>query len=311
MNKYYKILCLLLIIKNIFLCDNFFTICENNNICIDYITKINIKIFLKKNITIPSELKFILFSNINVCINHNNQFIKKYNKYDNDNFNLSLIYPEDIIKNKTIRIVHKGNENIENKILCIFGILENKNGYKIEKEMLEWLLPEYDVYCVYQKYPGILYEYPAIRFAQYIINNKKNDYALYIHSKGAFYPSQLQNDIRDVWKIEYTKSNKINYVRPLKKNIADVTCIITNQGKITWFNSFFATKKGFNFLGKIKPSKCRYDFESQFSKTNAKVLGILSNNSHHPLEIINKYIYNKKLKYKIFSYEYFFKNIFY
>jgi hypothetical protein len=39
--------------------------------------------------------------------------------------------------------------------------------------MLEWLLPEYDVYCVYQKYPGILYEYPAIRFAKYIINNKK------------------------------------------------------------------------------------------------------------------------------------------
>ena len=310
MNKYYKILFILLIIKSIFLCDVFFAICENNNICIDYITKINIKIFLKKNITIPSELKFILFFNINVCINHNNQFIKKYNKYDNDNFNLSLIYPEDIIKNKTIRIVHKGNENIENKILCIFGILENKNGYKIEKEMLEWLLPEYDVYCVYQKYPGILYEYPAIRFAQYIINNKKNDYALYIHSKGAFYPSQLQNDIRNVWKNEYTKSNKINYVRPLKKNIADVTCIITNHGKITWFNSFFATKKGFNFLDKIKPSKSRYDFESQFSKTNAKVLGILCNNSHHPLEIIYKYIYNKKIKYKKFFLKYFFTNIF-
>ena len=299
MNKYYKILFILLIIKSIFLCDNFFAICENNNICIDYITKINIKIFLKKNITIPSELKFILFSNINVCINHNSQFNKKYNKYDNDNFNLSLIYPEGIIKNKTIRIVHKGNENIENKILCIFGILENKNGYKIEKEMLEWLLPEYDVYCVYQKYPGILYEYPAIRFAQYIINNKKKDYALYIHSKGAFYPSQLQNDIRNVWKNEYTKSNKINYVRPLKKNIADVTCIITNHGKITWFNSFFATKKGFNFLDKIKPSKSRYDFESQFSKTNAKVLGILCNNSHHPLEIINKYIYLYNSKHNI------------
>ena len=311
MNKYYKFLIMLVIIKNIFLCDIFFTICENNNLCIDYITKINIKIFLKKNITIPTEIKFILFSNINVCINHNNQFIKKYIKYDNDNFNLSLIYPEDINKNKTIRIVHKGNENIENKILCIFGILENENGYKIEKEMLEWLLPEYDVYCVYQKYPGILYEYPAIRFAQYIINNKKNDYALYIHSKGAFYPSQLQNDIRNVWKNEYTKSQKINYVRPLKKNIADVTCIITNQGKITWFNSFFATKKGFNLLDKIKPSKCRYDFESQFSKTNAKVLGILCNNSHHPLEILNKYIYNKKIKYNFFHLNIFFTNIFY
>ncbi len=34
--------------------------------------------------------------------------------------------------------------------------------------MIDWLLPEYDIYCVYQKYPGDLYEYPYLRFAQWI-----------------------------------------------------------------------------------------------------------------------------------------------
>ena len=39
--------------------------------------------------------------------------------------------------------------------------------------MNEWLLPEYNVYTVYQKYPGKLFEYPALRFAQWLLKKKK------------------------------------------------------------------------------------------------------------------------------------------
>ena len=289
----FKLLNFLIIIKNIFLCNNFFNICFNNHLCADYITIFNLKNINKKN-------ENLYFLNNIICIKDSIQLFKNYEKYDNEIFNLSLIYSKEIIKNKTIKIVHKGNKNLEKKILCIFGVLENENGYNIEKEMLKWLLPEYDVYCVYQKYPGKLYEYPAIRFAQYIVNYKNINIALYIHTKGAFFPSLIQSDIRNIWKNEYTGFNKLNYINPLKNNIVDVTCILTNKGKITWFNSFFASKKGFNYLDKIKPSNNRYNFESQFSKTNAKILGILDNETHHPLEIISKYIKTKfKIKIKV------------
>ena len=47
-------------------------------------------------------------------------------------------------------------------------------------------------------------------------------------------------------------------------------------------------------MKEIKPSKHRYDFESLFSKTNAKILGILENESDHPLDILYKQTYNQK-----------------
>ena len=78
----------------------------------------------------------------------------------------------------SIKIKHKSNgKNITNPIVCIFGVLANEKGLEIEKSMLQWLLPEYDVYCIYQKYPGKLFEYPALRFAQWISNIlKKNQF---------------------------------------------------------------------------------------------------------------------------------------
>jgi hypothetical protein len=266
----------LFIIKKFFSCENFFNICDNNHICMDYITKYKIEIIYNKIDKLPSNLKYIYnLKLINICLKHSIHLIKNYNNFDNEIFNLSLIYPDYIIKKNIIRIIHKGNKNIENKILCVFGVLENKNGYEIEKEMLDWLLPEYDVYCVYQKYPGELYEYPAIKFAQYIINYKNDIFLLYIHTKGAFYPSSYQNLIRNIWKKEFRSYNKLKYINPLKKNMADVTCIITSNSKITWFNSFFAIKKAFNSLKEIKPSKNRYNFEGLFINTTLKVKGIL------------------------------------
>ena len=78
-----------------------------------------------------------------------------FNSIENDYYNISLIY------NKSYR------KNSKDSIICILGVLANEKGLKIADLMLQWLLPEYDVYCVYQKYPGLLYEYPALRFAQW------------------------------------------------------------------------------------------------------------------------------------------------
>ena len=85
--------------------------------------------------------------------------------------NLNEIYPKRIINLNIIKIIHKTN-NSEDKPLCVFGVLENNYGLKIEEEILKWLLPDYNVYIVYQKYPGKLFEYPALRFAQWLIKKK-------------------------------------------------------------------------------------------------------------------------------------------
>ena len=71
--------------------------------------------------------------------------------------------------------------------------------------MLNWLLPEYDVYCVYQKYPGIMYEYPALRFAQWLSLNYNKKIILYVHTKGSFNYNDFQDKVRFVWKHEFTK----------------------------------------------------------------------------------------------------------
>ena len=64
--------------------------------------------------------------------------------------------------------------------MCVFGVLENNDGKKIEDEMLNWLIPNYNIYIVYQKYPGKLFEYPALKFAQYLIKkNKSNSTFIY------------------------------------------------------------------------------------------------------------------------------------
>ena len=81
-------------------------------------------------------------------------------------FNLNEIYPKNIINLNTIKIIHKTKKS-EYKPLCVFGVLENNNGLQIEKEMLKWLIPNYNLYI-----PGKLYEYPALRFAQWLIKKK-------------------------------------------------------------------------------------------------------------------------------------------
>ena len=184
----------------------------------------------------------------------------------------------------SIKIVHKTN-NSEDKPLCIFGVLENNNGLKIEEEMLKWLIPEYNVYIVYQKKPGKFFEYPALRFAQWIIKKKNKTFLLYLHSKGASHPNRSKNIqmiVRKLWKHEYSGDNKNKYINAILTNKTDVATMFSYRRKKTWFNGFFVSQKAFDLIGKVKIKKRMY-YEIMFGKTKARVLGILNNkvkNSH-------------------------------
>ena len=74
---------------------------------------------------------------------------------------------------------------------CVLGVLKSPRGLQIRDEMLSWLLNEYNVYCVEQEMPGKLFEYPALRFAQWLCIEKDCDDVLYVHTKGAGRPSDV------------------------------------------------------------------------------------------------------------------------
>ena len=121
-----------------------------------------------------------IFIENHIILNKTNEdyYNSLFNSIEYDYYNISLIYNN---LYNTIKIKHlTKKKNTSNSIVCILGILVNDAGLKIAKSMFNWLLPEYDVYCVYQKYPGFLFEYPALRFAQWLsLNFNEVNYFIY------------------------------------------------------------------------------------------------------------------------------------
>ena len=168
-----------------------------------------------------------------------------FNSIQYDYFNLSTIYNKNTNNlYNYIKIKHKSNNEKFNSTICVFGVLCNDRGLKIEKSMLNWLLPEYDVYCVYQKFPGIFFEYAALRFAQWFSEKYNITIILYVHTKGAFNPQNIQEDIRELWKYEFTKERKQIYIKLLNENITDISLPFTN-GRYTWYNGMFISDRAF------------------------------------------------------------------
>ena len=120
-------------------------------------------------------------------------------------YNLSEIYNKSY---NSIKIKYKTLNNKLKKDICIFGVLANEKGLNTEKTMLKWLLPEYNVYCIYQKFPGELFEYPALRFAQWFSLSFNISIILYVHTKGAFNQFKSQEQLIELWKYEFTSPRK-------------------------------------------------------------------------------------------------------
>ena len=194
---------------------------------------------------------------------------------DDDFYNLSLIYNESY---NSIKIKHISNPK-NNSIVCIFGVLVNERGIDIATSMLKWLILEYNVYCIYQKYPGTLYEYPALRFAQWFSLMFNVSLVLYIHTKGAFNDNKGQAKVRALWRHEFTSPRKEIYIQLIEKDIFDISLPYRFQ-VCTWFNGMFISKKAFN-LTNILPNKIRYYYESLFGSSiipfaNIRIKGVIN-----------------------------------
>jgi hypothetical protein len=98
-----------------------------------------------------------------------------------------------------VSISFRGCEGCQSDRYCVLGVLKSPRGLQIRDEMLSWLLKEYNVYYVEQEMPGKLFEYPALRFAQWLCTEKDCEDVLYVHTKGAGRPSDVQKKIRKMW----------------------------------------------------------------------------------------------------------------
>ncbi len=228
-----------------------------------------------------------------------------FNSIIGDFYNLSSIYHYNY---DNIKIKHQSHSTT-NKIICILGVLVNQDGIKIEKEMIDWLLSEYDVYSVYQKYPGILYEYPALRFAQWIIYTLNKTIILYLHTKGAFNPSINQYYVRKIWRYEFKKPRSNLYIQLILNNKTDISTPF-RKDFCTWFNGMFISKRAFDLIPEIQISKLRHFYEGGlFIVANIRIKGII-NDDQSPFTIgnaITQYLklLNKKKEVNIMLFEFY------
>ena len=208
----------------------------------------------------------ILIILINAYINHENDAL--FNSILGDNYNLTSIYSYNY---DNIKIKHL-TQNPKDKIICVLGVLANQAGIKIKKEMLDWLMSEYDVYCVYQKSPGILYEYPAIRFANWILEKLNKSLALYLHTKGAAHDRLSQQFIRNFWKIELKSPRNKIYIKPILNNQTDVS-VPFRINRITWYNGMFISKRAFDIIGEVPKFINRFLYEGVlFNNKDTRIL---------------------------------------
>ena len=163
------------------------------------------------------------------------------------------------------------------KIYCVLGVLLSDEGIAIKNEMLEWLIPEYDVITVEQELPGKLYEYPAIN---YVVNLSKetNEICLYLHTKGAANSNGGQAKIRNMWKDEFINHKK-EYLEETNTTLPLILCPFTGPNKTTWFNGFYITPAAANNTLPLMPVKNRHHWEEMYKENeNVKVKGRLFNN---------------------------------
>lgn len=208
---------------------------------------------------------------INFFPNFNNIL---FDSIKSDNFNFTDIFHS----NYTSIKIKKYFSNKKKQLICVFGILVNKLGLKIEKEMTNWLEKEYIIYKVYQKYPGTLYEYPALKFAQWLVENKNISFLLYLHSKGASRKNIILRSklIRNLWKNEFTKPRNQLYISQIVNNKTDVA-VPLRKGIVTWYNGMFISKRAFQF-NNIIFNKNRYVYEYYFKNNYTRIKGIVSDN---------------------------------
>ena len=168
----------------------------------------------------------------------------------------------------------------ETDIICVFGCLLTKEGQKIKREMLKWIVPQYDCIVVNQQPPGKLYEFPGLKMAK-TASIRFNKSVLYLHTKGAAHSTNIYNQekCRMVWKNEFI-DNYDSYINELNHTKGpEVLCPFSGVGanyKPTILNGFIANVDAWKLADIPEPIE-RYRYEHIFANTDVKMYARIYN----------------------------------
>lgn len=167
------------------------------------------------------------------------------------------------LNNQSIEVVnHRCIKNNSESMVktCVLGVLLSEEGKRIEQYMLSWLTKEYEVISIRQPMPGILFEFPALRFAQlYSVENQEP--VLYLHTKGSANPNKNQRQVVNMWRHEFV-AKKRAYDR--RTNQYDLLMPYSGPQNVTWFNGFIATPKAFTSIPPLEIVQDRFFYEGIF-----------------------------------------------
>lgn len=181
--------------------------------------------------------------------------------------------------------------NIE-KPLCVFGVVDNERGREIAKEMLQWLIPNYNLHVVL--HDGTEFEFPALHYMQSLCA-QLNQPCLYIHSRGAFNKWKTTVPTRKMWKHEFVDLQE-NYFRLVDTEEPTAACPFTGSGKHTFYNGFVVNAAAMATIPELKPSEDRMVYECIFGGSDVKVYGtILNNVERGNLSDARQYLYRNYL----------------
>ena len=171
---------------------------------------------------------------------------------------------------KYLGVMYKHFEN-KGKPYCVLGAAQTEEGKKIERAMIEWLSPCYDLYVV--EHDGRDFEYPAIKFAKEIMT-EKNAPCLYLHTKGAYYKHGCTLRVRRMWRYEFCE-NQDAYFKAVDVDHAAVATPYTGECKVTWFNGWVANPQAFKEMH-FEKTRNRFFYEYNMF-TDVDVIGIRMN----------------------------------
>lgn len=135
--------------------------------------------------------------------------------------------------------VYKHFSDDENKPLCVLGAADCPRGIAIAEEMLEWIVPHFNVFVL--KHDGSTFEYAALKFLQnLIISGTYNEPIFYLHTKGAYHVRRESEAVRRMWKAEFFNRQAL-YLRAVDR--PEATLATPYSGIISETNRRFAEEE--------------------------------------------------------------------
>ena len=148
-------------------------------------------------------------------------------------------------------------------MLAVMGVLKTEKGLIIKEKISNYLKPRFDILYIEQEPPGVLFEYPAIKYALKLAI-EMNEPVLYIHTKGAADPlhTWYQIPVKKLWEQEFGTAKVEESYKKVCVNEPTIICPIAGSDNQTWWNGMIINPAAAKLIMKtFHFDKDRYYYE--------------------------------------------------